>query len=289
MITPIGRFIYPYYDFLRLLTALVYYIELLIPFLLFIPFYNSWFRMASIIIIIIMQINIYLTMNVGLFSITSIVAMIALTPTYFMNILGKKFHNVIHKWKTDVNRFMLRFANPTVNETIPPPGSNFIADIFVLFCLLYVLGWNINTTGKQVIPDNQIWIGHFLRIHQHWSMFAPAVYKDDGWFILSGTTSDGRKIDLVHGEAINYEKPERVADLIKNDRWRKYSENILLINNSHFRPFYCNFLLNQWNNAHAEHEYVIDLQIIYMLEHTLPDYKTKEINPLIICTCSVQL
>lgn len=286
MITPIGRFLYPHYDLLRILTALVYYLEIIIPFMLFIPFYNAWFRMGAIIIIIIMQINIYLTMNVGLFSITSIVAMIGLTPTYFIDLWTEKFNSYIHIWKTEVNRFMLRFANPVVNETIPPPGRNLLAQFFVLFALIYVLGWNLNTIGKKVIPDNMIWIGNFLRIHQHWSMFAPAVYKEDGWLILSGTTTDGRKIDLVHGGPVIYEKPDRVTDYIKNDRWRKYTENILIVNNAHLRPYLCNFLLNEWNNNLNDQDQIRHLEIIYMLELTLPDYKRKEPEPMTICTCS---
>jgi hypothetical protein len=288
MITPIGKFIHPYYELLRVLTAVVYYIELIIPFILFIPFYNAWFRMGSILIIVVMQINIYMTMNVGLFSVTSIVAMIGLIPTYFMNSWAKKFSYSIHRWRTGVNRFMLRFANPTVNESIPPPRTNFFAEVFVFFAIVYALGWNLNTIGKKVIPDNMVWIGNFFRLHQYWSMFAPAVYKEDGWFIFLGTTSDGKEIDLIHGGPITYEKPERVADQYKNDRWRKYLENILIVENSHLRPYHCRFLLNEWNNSITEKDSIFHLKIIYMMERTLPNYQTEAPSPIDICTCEIQ-
>lgn len=286
MITPLGEWIYPNFQFLKFLTAMVYYIELIVPFLLFIPFYNAWFRMFVIVIIVIMQINIYLTMNVGLFSITSIVAMIGLIPTYFIDLCVNKYNYFIHNLKADVNRFMLRFTNPTVNETIAPPKRRLFTQLFVFCALLYALGWNLNTIGKKVIPDDMVWIGNLLRLHQHWSMFAPAVYKEDGWIILEATTTEGKKLDLMNGETINYKKPARVADLIKNDRWRKYIENIVSINYAHLRPYYCNFLLNEWNDHNSEISYVKELKIIYMLENTLPDYEIAQPEPLLICTCT---
>jgi hypothetical protein len=71
-------------------------------------------------------------------------------------------------------------------------------------------------------------------------MFAPAVFKDDGWYILEGTTTTGKVIDLNHGGApVTYQKPASVVSLFKNDRWRKYSENYLFVNNSWMRPYYC--------------------------------------------------
>ncbi|MDQ3394683.1 MAG: hypothetical protein M3512_11310 [Bacteroidota bacterium] len=288
LVTPIGSFIYPHFEFLRLLTAVVYYIELFLPLLLFIPFYNAWFRMGVIIVVVLMQIGIYMTVNVGLFSITSIVAMAGLLPTHFIDKWASSNTDFVHRWKTDFNRFMLRFANLTVNETIAPPKSNNFTGIFVGFCLLYVLGWNLNTIGKKAIPDNMIWIGNLLRIHQYWSMFAPAVYKDDGWFIFAGTTTNGKEIDLNHGNPLTYQKPNRVTDFIKNDRWRKYNENILIVSNSYLRPYYCQFILNTWNDNSQNTEKVINLKIIYMLEITLPDYMTEEPTPLELCTCTAK-
>ena len=71
-----------------------------------------------------------------------------------------------------------------------------------------------------------------LRIDQHWGMFAPIVFRDDGWFILEGTTSQSnRKIDIYNkGKKIDYTKPKNLVAKVKNDRWRKYQENILFVN-----------------------------------------------------------
>src|SRR5690606_38841688 len=45
IIRPIGEILYPHYGLLKALTAGVFYIELILPLLLFMPFYNAWFRM----------------------------------------------------------------------------------------------------------------------------------------------------------------------------------------------------------------------------------------------------
>src|SRR5690606_19651451 len=119
--------------------------------------------------------------------------------------------------------------------------------------------------------------------HQHWGMFSPTVFKNDGWFIYFGTTEAGKEIDLLRkGQPVDFEKPERVADLVKNDRWRKYGELIIMKENTHFRPYFCNFLLGEWNSSNRD-EPVSHLTVIYMHEKTLPDYRTEEIERWDIC------
>src|SRR5690606_819411 len=116
--------------------------------------------------------------------------------------------------------------------------------------------------------------------------FAPTVFKNDGWFIYSATTKDGEEIDLLRdGQAVDYKKPDKVAALVKNDRWRKYGELIIMRENSHFRPYLCNFLIQDWNASNPE-ELVTHLKVIYMHEETLPDYQTKEVETWMLCDCT---
>ena len=67
MVYPFGKLLYPHKDLLKVMTFGVYYMELLAPFLLVIPFFVSRLRWIFIIIIVIFQLGIGLSMNVGLF------------------------------------------------------------------------------------------------------------------------------------------------------------------------------------------------------------------------------
>ena len=111
------------------------------------------------------------------------------------------------------------------------------------------------------------------------------MFKDDGWYILEGTTVAGRRLDLNRGGApLRYAKPASVVALFKNDRWRKYSENYLFVSNAWMRPYYCNYLLRIWreNPAHAPLRH---LSIVYMKEVSLPDYQVSKPEREVLCDC----
>jgi len=286
VIRPVGRLLYPFYDLLTYMTAGVFYMELLLPLLLFIPFYNAWIRMFIIVMISCLQFGIFLTMNVGLFSMTGVVIMIGLIPTVFLDKFYLKYSESIKSWQTYFIQLQLKYQY-NVKKNISPPRPRFFSEAIVSLALIYVLGWNMMTVGIKAMPDNMIWIGQLFKLSQQWGMFAPSVYKEDGWFIYMATREDGSKMDILRdGKPVSFEKPDRVTDLVKNDRWRKYGENIIRIDHSHFRLYFCHFLIAEWNAANPDQQ-VHHLQIIYMLERSLPDYQTEEISREEICWCYI--
>jgi hypothetical protein len=60
--------------------------------------------------------------------------------------------------------------------------------------------------------------------------------------------------------------------MFKNDRWRKYSENLIFSENEFMRGYYCNYSKRIWNEKHPDKKVKV-LTIIYMEEFTLPDYQ----------------
>jgi len=136
------------------------------------------------------------------------------------------------------------------------------------------------------MPPSATWFGNLLRVDQRWGMFAPAVFKDDGWYVLEGHTASGQLIDLnQEGKAADYAKPASVMSMFKNDRWRKYSENYLFVHHAFLRPYYCNYLVRRWNEAHPQNP-VKELQVVYMKEYTLPDYQPVVPKREVLCTCA---
>jgi hypothetical protein len=156
------------------------------------------------------------------------------------------------------------------------PKEKFVTTLVITFFIGYTLLWNIGNLRLRVpLLEKVRWVGHFFRVDQYWGMFAPSVFKDDGWFVMLGKTVNGQEVDIKNpGKPVTYDKPLVVADFFPDDRWRKYHENMLFVNNHHYRLYYCAYLTNEWNRRQKDPENRIpNLQIIYMKEVTQPDYQ----------------
>lgn len=279
ILMPFGKWIYPFEGLLKALTAATYYTEMLLPFVLFIPFFTGWFRLLFFCVFSMLHIGIALSLNVGLFPLISTIAMLGLLPGFFMNKVDLKLKKLFQ----DIIKLKI-FTKRSINFF--PKEKPIIAAIAIFF-ILYTFSWNIRTTGFPLSEFKIKWVGHLLRVDQYWSMFAPSVFKDDGWFILEGTTEDGDKLDLrLQGQAISFDKPAYVAGTYKNDRWRKYAENILFIFNSHYRPYYCEYILKKWNTDNPENK-INHLEVIYMKTPSLPDYKEDGPFEERLCSCGL--
>lgn len=288
IVLPAGRLIYPFEELLKYLTMGVYYTELLLPMVLLIPFLTGYFRLIFILIMTTLHLGIALSLNVGLFPLIAIVSLIGLLPgriceriaNYFASFSFFKLQRVIEGFKY--------FQRPPSTYMAFVPSENIFQRGFILFFLIYIFNWNLNTVNApNIISFIGAPVGYAFRVNQNWGMFSPGVFKDDGWFIFSATTRKNRKVDILQeGKEVTYHKLAAVSGPFKEDRWRKYSENILFASNSEFRLYYCSYLLNNWNkNQNSESEKINSLQIIYMKEISLPDYKIKGPSKEILCEC----
>src|SRR5690606_1389743 len=119
---------------------------------------------------------------------------------------------------------------------------------------------------------------------QYWGMFAPQVFKDDGWYIFEGRTADGKLINIrENGEPVSYKKPESIVSMYSSDRWRKYSEYYLFVSFSFLRPPHCDWALREWNRKHEPK--VEHLEVVYMKEVSMPVYQVIGPNREVLCSC----
>jgi hypothetical protein len=285
ILTPIGKFVYGLEPLLKPLTASVFYIEFLLPFLLFVPFKIPTLRLIFIVVITSLHVGINLCLNVGLFSLISIVSLAGLLPGNIAQAIANGEKGLTKKISSFIKNKALYFKKFYNTPYHYLPKEPLIVSLFVSLILIFTVLWNVQNTGKKVLPQNTLWIAHLLRVDQYWGMFAPAVFKDDGWFVLVGKKTDGKVVDLFYNSSdIKFEKPEYVADFFKNDRWRKYHERILMVANNHFRGYYCNYLIYKWNSEHSE-KLINHLEIFYMKEYTLPGYAPVVPKKELLCFC----
>ncbi|MFD3002236.1 hypothetical protein ACFS7Z_17830 [Pontibacter toksunensis] len=297
ILMPLGRIIYPYPELLRVLTLAAYYTELILPFLLLIPVYTTFFRLVVVGVLVGFHIGISLTLFVGLFYLINIASVAGLLPPPAMDWIDRRllssfrrpgtgqFRNVFRRLRQQrLLSVEVKMHRPLLPTHLLPQLRNG----FVTVTLLYCIWWNLSGTHLplQKIPDSSRWFGYLLRLDQHWGMFAPIVFRDDGWYILEGQTAKGKAIDLnQQGKEVDDVKPASVVSLFKNDRWRKYSENYLFVNNAYMRPYYCNYLMRRWNEDHPA-EPIKQLQVVYMKEPSLPDYQVAVPTREVLCICA---
>ncbi|GAB2527404.1 HTTM domain-containing protein [Rufibacter soli] len=297
ILMPGGRLLYQYPELMKFLTHATYYVELWLPFVLLIPWRNAWFRMLFIVAIVGLHIGISLSLFVGLFYLISISAVMGLLPTPVMDTIDHYLRSGYHRiqkswvrhartWRSPVDlQVRLTWNRPTWSGNFP---LKYLREGVVLVALALALWWNLSTLGKPYfqVPAGVQWVALVPRLDQNWSMFAPNVFKDDGWYVLEGINNQNRKVDLnQQGKEPDTIKPASVVSLFKNDRWRKYSENYLFVSNAYMRPYYCFYLLRRWNEAHPPPQQVKELTVIYMKEFTLPDYQTAPVQKELLCHC----
>ncbi|WP_205500587.1 HTTM domain-containing protein [Rufibacter psychrotolerans] len=295
ILMPGGRILYQYPLLMKQLTHITYFMELWLPFVLLIPWRNTWFRMIFFVAIVGLHIGISLTLFVGLFYLISISAVMGLLPTPVMDVIDRYLRHGYIKvqrrwaqwgqgWRSPVNlRVQFSWSSPQWAESF-----RYLREGVVLASFALALWWNLSTLNKPYfqMPSEFHWATLVPRLDQNWSMFAPNVFKEDGWYILEGTTNSNRKVDLnQQGKEPDTAKPASVMSLFKNDRWRKYSENYLFVPNEYMRPYYCFYLLRRWNEEHPQPEQIKELNVIYMKEVSLPDYKTEPIKREVLCHC----
>ncbi|MGV3639357.1 MAG: hypothetical protein ACO1NZ_02485 [Adhaeribacter sp.] len=297
VLLPLGKVIYPYPELLRLLTHLTFYTELWLPLLLFIPVYTSFFRLVFVGILAGFHLGISLTLFVGLFYLINFASLTGLLPPVAMDWLDKRLVPAFRRLGQRGQGFGARFRLPwpfrlqvlfQANPRFSFRRLVWAREVLVGLLLAYVLWWNVDVALFRggLMPPASRWPGTLLRIDQYWGMFAPAVFKDDGWYVLEGTTASRRRVDLnQQGKEPDTLKPASVVALFKNDRWRKYSENYLFVHKAFMRPYYCHYLMRRWNEDHPG-DPVLSLEVVYMKEVSLPDYQVPPPKREVLCTCS---
>jgi hypothetical protein len=283
---PFSKLIYPYGGVLKAMTFLVYHLEYYLPFVLLIPFFTSYFRLLFITLILALHIGISLTLNVGLFPLVGMVSLLGLLPgnianklySYIKSILPEKLPAFFGS-RQELSSALVITQN--YHESLLKRG-------LLLYFIIYVFNWNLSTIDRQNLIDNPHvqWIGMVLRVDQHWGMFSPGVFKDDGWFVFEGKSTQGKKLDILQeGKEVSYQKLAAVSKPFSEDRWRKYMENNLFVSNAHIRPYYCGYLLDKWNRNKSNSEQIDTLKMIYMKEISLPAYKISKPVKEILCEC----
>jgi hypothetical protein len=271
----LGDWLYQHPNFMKLLTFLVfYYFELLVPILLLIPFTNKKLRTLCVVSIILLHLGIASTIYVGLFFAIGIASALGLLPSSVMDKIDKLF------------RFSRSLSGEFFKEKISGGAkimTNSFLGFLIGFCLFYNLGYI--PSFRYALDDRAQCVTNVLKLDQYWGMFSPNVYKTDGWYIYRGIKPNDSIWDIGNNKpGLDYTKPKDIDKMYPSDRWRKFAENYQKNEYNFLRPFYCKYLIKEWNKKHPENK-IGGLNVIFLLEESMPDYKTAPIKEQNTCLC----
>jgi hypothetical protein len=239
---------------------------------------GRFLRPAIVLAFVGLHVGIELTMTVGLFSYVSIAGWLVFVPPWIWDAAGRW----VAKWSSPGETHTEAALAPRPTRPLHPIqicrcGLHSLACIAVL---AYVFWWNVATlhgSGEKfdkVLPKPMQKPGRLLMLGQRWSMFSRPT-KDDGWFVALAHTVDGREIDILcDGAPFNPSKPDDVAGLFPNHRWRKFFRQLIPTDPDRYRgyrPAVAKHLGRMWNERHDRQHRVVDVELLYFRETTKLD------------------
>ena len=212
-VRPLGSWLSQFSTVLWCVTLIVLIAELLTLFLLFIPRFHSFSRGMFMGFFWMMHLGIWLTMSIGLFSLTAMVAWVVFVPG-----------NV---WNTF-------FGKPVVfsskNYQQKQDGFTRVSQVVCGVFLAYIVLQNIVScfgpgVANRLRPLQRF--GETTMTIQQFHMFAkPPLFSP--WFEYPAELRSGARVDLFNDRHKRIgKKPESVFRYMKNQTWRRLHWNLI--------------------------------------------------------------
>lgn len=311
---PVAHHLLEYPQLLEQASFAVPLLQLLVPFLLFVPWATVWFRTLAIILLAGFHLVIELFLSTGIFQYVALSGLMLFLPSEFWDRLSKvrqvpnTLQAIASAVKTQLLAVFRRDAQPE-----PEPRSKWtfgLVQVLVCSLFIYVVAWNIATlkindyarqnfmswmsegpgghfVHRQMFADYAVerkfgsfgWIGRIAKLHQHWAMFQNGGGSINGWHVIVGTLKNGQEISLLEGGVpfdgeIN-RKPYPVGELYSNTRWRVYYRYLRFA--SSMRDFLPGVIGREWNQQHPDLQ-VTKLRISFMMESVVPKGETPKLR-----------
>ena len=209
-VTPLGAMLSDYPALLKIATFLTLLAEIIFPLMLFIPRITTFNRGFAMGVFWLMHLGIWLTMSIGIFSITAICAWIVFIPSEQWNaMLGEP----------------VGFREQRSSRV--KPGSLIVNTVSGLF-LLYITLQNLSNAG--IWPANNLQLQRFGQATmtiQKFQMFDRPLTISP-WFEYVGELETGEKVDLFYLPHDQFGiKPDSVYRYMQSQSWRRIHSNLI--------------------------------------------------------------
>ncbi len=272
---PLGSWLTQYPQLLKMMTRVTLALELLGPVLLFSPGSRRYLRPIALVLFAGLHVGIELTLNVLMFSYTSLAMLTLFVPACWWNCLpGLQSQQPVPRSKDG--------ERPRETGFPWPPWCKRLGWILGCCVIGYATLYNILTLKyrqswpPQLAPFTQVaTIFHF---GQRWSMFdQPDKYLFR--FAFYGRLKNGKTVELLRNQVTgpNPSCPDS-STVSSTQRWMLLFRELTGDANFPFQHAVAHYLASQWNRQHPESEHVLDGEfMVYLLDVSgnLADAKRK--------------
>jgi hypothetical protein len=246
---------------LALLTALTVVVEVAIAVLLLAPVRTRVARLLAIGLGAALQAGFACCFHIGLFPLVSTVALLPFVPgSVWRRVEGwggfERLRAVAAAGSARLGRFVSR-ASPRP-RLWPLEAAGVLAIALVLWS-------NAAALAAAPMPRTVRRLVATLHLTQGWKMFAKP-HRVHRWYVAVATGRDGRRVDLLRGAPLRWDKPENVAESFRSYRWRKYLDNVREDDMTVQHSALARYLCRAWNRAHDPSERVRTVRLYYLTE-----------------------
>lgn len=262
---PVAAHLLQYPDLLKFLTFSALTLERVGPLLWLSPFKTTACRMISIVLFSLFHIGLMLCMELQFFQWMCLVILIAFIPTPILN----KF---------------LRVPPCVAIQPEPSRRPKWWPNLFHMpiymksftgFMLVYIVCWNLYDLDNKrfpLIPKNLRWVAYTFHVRQHWGMYGPTPFQNDGWFVIPGVLGNGQSVDVFKGGGpVSWKEPESFIKHNKHYSWMLYYLNVHDPRFHKYARHWGRYLCREWNAKHSGPDQLERLEIVFMLRHVMPD------------------
>jgi hypothetical protein len=240
-VTPLGRWLTQFPEGLKVLTRIIFLVELWAPFL-----FLCWgrLRMLAVIIFIGFHFGLSMCMDLALFPWIAYSALLSLMPSEFWDY-------VLHAFKK--LKISIKISKTNFENLLSPSKFQIYTAVLAGFFFSIGIAWNIYSYYKATLPRPIAKAGQWVHVDQYWGMFAPYPLKDSGWYEFGLHLWNGEYVYTFVHDTMEKEWDEVKGTPISghkhfvDQRWRKYLINLWDKGNSKFRPALADYLCRKWN------------------------------------------
>jgi hypothetical protein len=129
------------------------------------------------------------------------------------------------------------------------------------------------------------WIPESTRLDQIWSIFAPDIPRDDGWYVIVGKLKDGSEVNAFReDQPIRWDKPtvQQRNDFYQTIQWRVYFIELNRAMGRNLSPYLVKYLCTNWNGKHPGDKQLESIAIYFMDERTVPPGQTQGVKKTLV-------
>jgi hypothetical protein len=235
-------------------------IELLAPLLILCPWRTGWTRLAGAALAVPMHLGMMITMEIGLFSWIMLVWWLAMLPAGFWDRVDKRLPTLrASRQKVDRGDPLLIGTRPQEKAAI---------GILAIYCVWWLAANNPAFAMPRLVQGPV----RLLRLEQRWDMFSNPP-RTGGWYVVPARLADGRQVDLLTGEAIDWDRPALPSATIGGSRWIKYMNGLERARRQ--QAWYLDWQCRRWNDAHPESAAARRVELIKMEQKTVAPGKKR--------------